>query len=161
MQLAYPHIYDNALRVQEQVKEYCLKANRPEDAARLMAVSKTRTVEEIYPAVAAGLRLFGENRVQELSAKAEFFKENGADCHLIGQLQTNKVKYLPELTDVIESVDSLRLAQEISRRYEKAGRTARIFLEVNIGAEESKTAERTFHFAPYASVETIAYQTTP
>lgn len=139
VQLELKTIQENALRVQESVWEACIKAGREQNAVQLMAVSKTRPIEQILPAIQAGLRLFGENRVQELSQKAEFFAQHQAVCHLIGQLQTNKVKYLPALTDTIESVDSLHLGQEISRRYSQAGKQAKLLLEVNIGAEESKS----------------------
>lgn len=150
MDLQAQTIFENAKRVNEQVQQTCAKANRPAGAVQLMAVSKTRPVEQILPAVQAGLRLFGENRVQELAAKAEFFAQQGAVCHLIGQLQTNKVKYLPPLTDTVESVDSLKLAQALSRRYAAAGQTVQVYLEVNIGGEASKSG-----VAPAAAQELI------
>ncbi|MEG0092030.1 MAG: YggS family pyridoxal phosphate-dependent enzyme, partial [Oscillospiraceae bacterium] len=86
-----------------------------------------------------GIKLFGENKVQELIEKDVVFKEHSLPCHIIGSLQTNKVKYLPPLTNYIQSVDSIKLAQEISRQYLKAEKVANILIEVNIGQEESKS----------------------
>lgn len=132
-------IRENYQRVKENIAQACRQAGRRESEVRLMTVSKTQTLEAIAEAVAAGADLFGENRVQELRQKADFFREHGVECHLIGQLQTNKVKYLPELTDTVQSVDGEKLAAEIDRQYAKQGKTARVLIEVNIGGEESKS----------------------
>lgn len=132
------NIYDNVRRVMSEIEEACIKYGRDPKDVTLMGVSKTQPVEKIREVYDAGVRLFGENRVQELVRKSDFFKELGVPCHIIGQLQTNKVKYLPPLTDTIHSVDSLKLAKEIEKQYSKAGKTANICLEINIGMEESK-----------------------
>jgi len=136
---AYGYVADNIKAVRERIAEACALAGRSCDEVSLMAVSKTQPAETLAAAAAAGVTLFGENRVQELVQKSEFFAGNDVACHIIGTLQTNKVKYLPALTDTIQSVDSLKLAQEISRQYTKAGRTANVLIELNIGAEESKS----------------------
>ncbi len=128
----------NYAAVRERIAQACRQAGRPESEVRLMAVSKTKPAEAIEAAADAGATLFGENRVQEMQQKAEVFTRRGLTCHMIGRLQTNKVKYLPALTGTIHSVDSERLAAEIDRQYAKHGKTARVLLEVNIGEQESK-----------------------
>ncbi len=105
---------------------------------QLIAVTKTRSVEEINAAIALGVRHIGENRVQELLEKYPYLNLDGVNIHLIGRLQTNKVKYIIDKVDLIHSVDSLRLAEEISKRAEKIGKIQEVLVEVNIGSEESK-----------------------
>lgn len=107
-------------------------------STQLIAVTKTRTVEEINAAIACGVRHIGENRVQELLEKYDSINRDGITIHLIGSLQTNKVKYIIDKVDLIHSVDSLKLASEISKRAEKIGKVQKILIEVNLGGEESK-----------------------
>ncbi len=104
----------------------------------LIAVTKTRTVDEINCAIDYGVQHIGENRVQELLEKYEGLHKDGVKIHLIGRLQTNKVKYIIGKVDLIHSVDSLKLAEEISKRATKAGISQRVLVEVNIGNEDSK-----------------------
>ncbi len=133
------NIFENIKRIQDDVSEICIKNNRNPDDVQIMAVSKTNTIEKMQIVYDAGLRLFGENRVQELISKQEFFKKNkDASCHIIGALQTNKVKYLPSITNFIQSVDSVKLLTEINKQYQKNKKVANILIEVNIGNEESK-----------------------
>lgn len=132
------NIEENVKRVQNEIAEACIKYGRNPEEVTLMGVSKTQDVPAIERAYNAGIRLFGENRVQELVQKGDFFISHNVPCHIIGSLQTNKVKYLPELTDTIQSVDSLKLAAEIEKQYGKAGKHCNICIEVNIGNEESK-----------------------
>lgn len=139
MDSLYTAVADNIKKTHERMAKACAAAGRSEDSVQIMAVSKTQPIEKLEVAYSEGLTLFGENRVQELMAKSAFFKDRNATCHIIGTLQTNKVKYLPEITDTVQSVDSLKLAQEISRQYTKAGKCADILLEINIGKEESKS----------------------
>ncbi len=106
---------------------------------QLLAVTKTRTVEEINYAIGCGVRHIGENRVQELLEKYDHLNKDGVTIHLIGHLQTNKVKYIIDKVDLIHSVDSLRLAQEIAKRAASIGKIQEILLEVNIGEEDSKS----------------------
>ena len=123
-------ISENIARFRDEMKEY------PD--ARLMAVVKTRTGEEIeYAVKECGIDLIGENRVQELLSHEAYFC--GADVHFIGSLQKNKVKYLIGKVKMIESVDSVGLAEEISRRSVKAGIKTEILVEVNIGREPQKS----------------------
>jgi len=104
---------------------------------KLIAVSKTQTIAAILEAYAAGQRLFGENKVQELTAKQEALPPD-IEWHLIGHLQTNKVKYLASFVHTIQSVDSLKLLQEIDKQAERHERTVNCLLQIYIAAEESK-----------------------
>ncbi len=104
----------------------------------LLAVTKTRTAEEINYAIDCGVRHIGENRVQELLEKYDQLHKENVTIHLIGQLQTNKVKYIIDKVDLIHSVDSLRLAKEISKRAEGIGKIQDVLVEVNVGNELSK-----------------------
>ena len=107
-------------------------------SARLMAVSKTRTIEEILAVYDSGCRLFGENHVQEIVAK---FPTKPADLelHMIGHLQSNKVNKVVPLVDMIESVDSLSLLRKINGAAQRAGRVMDVLLEVNTSKEEAKS----------------------
>lgn len=105
---------------------------------QLIAVTKTRTPEEINTAISCGVRHIGENRVQELLEKYDHIQKDGVSIHLIGRLQTNKVKYIIDKVDLIHSVDSYRLAAEISKRASAINKIQEILIEVNIGEEESK-----------------------
>jgi pyridoxal phosphate enzyme (YggS family) len=114
------------------------RAGRPAGAARLVAATKTVTVEHIAEGVRAGLSILGENRVQEALPKIAAFTQAPVHWHFIGQLQRRKVRSVIGLFDLIHSVDSLDLAQEIDRRAGEAGRRQDVLLEVNIGKEPTK-----------------------
>ena len=152
MENIYSYVADNVKKVQEEIARACVKYGRNPEDVILMGVSKTQPVEKLQVAYDAGIRLFGENRVQELQQKAEFFQANNVPCHIIGTLQTNKVKYLPALTDTIQSVNSLKLANEIEKQYGKAGKKANICLEINIGDEDSKSG------IPYSQAMELVHQ---
>ncbi len=107
-------------------------------SVRLVAVSKTRPVNDIIEAFDAGQHLFGENRVQELLAKKDLLPQN-IEWHLIGHLQTNKVKYVVPFISMIESVDSIRLLSLINEEARKAGRVVNCLLQIHIAEEESKS----------------------
>jgi len=109
----------------------------PEDV-HLVAVSKTRTVEEMKEAYVSGQRDFGENKVQELVNKYDSF-DGSVRWHLIGHLQRNKVKYIVGKVFLIHSLDSIRLLNELEKQYSEAGLTADVLIEINIGREENKT----------------------
>ncbi len=104
----------------------------------LLAASKTVAPEYINFAADCGLKLIGENRVNELLEKYEYIDKDRLDIHFIGQLQTNKVKYIVDKVSMIHSVDSLKLAEEISKRSLKIGKVMDVLVEINIGAEASK-----------------------
>ena len=107
-------------------------------AARLVVVTKTHPVEKLREAYAAGARLFGENRVQEMAAKQPELPAD-VEWHQIGQLQTNKVKYLAPFVHTVESVDSLRLLRELDRQAARHDRVIRGLLQFHIAQEETKT----------------------
>ncbi len=107
------------------------------DGVKLVAVSKTRSIEEIMEAYDAGQRLFGENKVQELSSKCQRLPED-IEWHYIGHLQTNKVKQLIPYVSVIHSVDSLKLLAIINKEAQKIDKVITVFLEFHIASEESK-----------------------
>ncbi len=130
---------DENLRI---IKERCAEAKEKfrssDDVIRIMAVTKTVAPEAINHAIGLGMNLLGENRVQEYLSKADLY-DKSAEVQFIGHLQTNKVKYIINSVSMIQSVDSLKLGQEISRLAVKNGRTMDILCEVNIGGEDSKS----------------------
>lgn len=132
-------VQENYKRVKANVEEAAIKAGRKPEEVRLMAV--TKTVESVYinKVLDLGADLIGENRVQEYLGKKDELHLDGVERHLIGHLQTNKVKQIVGEVDMIESVDSVRLAKEISRVSEKKGITTNVLVEVNVGREESKS----------------------
>ena len=152
MENIYSYVAENVKRVQDEINEVCAKYGRNPEDVILMGVSKTQPVEKLEVAFNAGIKQFGENRVQELVQKADFFSSHNVPCHIIGTLQTNKVKYLPPLTDTIQSVNSLKLANEIEKQYGKAGKKANICLEINIGDEDSKSG------IPYGQAMELVHQ---
>ena len=121
----------------ERISAAAEKAGRDPSEIRLMAVTKTVAPEKINEAIKSGCDLLGENRVQELLEKYESY-DKSAEIHFIGRLQTNKVKYIVDKVTMIESVDSIKLAEEIEKRCSKIGKIMDILLEVNIAGEESK-----------------------
>ena len=128
---------ENLRQVEQRIENACKRANRQRNEVTLIAVSKTKPIsmlEEIYK---EGIRCFGENKVQELVDKAGQLPED-IRWHMIGHLQRNKVKYIIDKVYLIHSVDSLRLAEEISKEAVKHGVTANILIEVNVAGEESK-----------------------
>lgn len=122
--------------IKEQVAEAMDKSGR-KDEVRIMAVTKTVAVDRINYAESLGINLLGENRVQEFLGKYENYSEN-SEIHFIGGLQNNKVKYIIDKVSMIHSVDSVKLAEEISRRALSKNLIMDILLEVNIGKELSK-----------------------
>lgn len=130
-------ISENLTDVKQNIKKACERANRYVEDVTLIAVSKTKPVEMLREAYAAGARDFGENKVQELMDKIPVLPED-IRWHMIGHLQRNKVKYIVDKVWLIHSVDSLRLAEEISTQALKKKVTVNILIEVNVAQEESK-----------------------
>lgn len=130
-------VCDNYKRVEEKVQRACERAGRKREEVTLIAVSKTKPLSMIEELLPLGVRDFGENKVQELTAKAEVLSKD-IRWHMIGHLQRNKVKYVVDKVCMIHSVDSLRLAEEISKEAEKKGVEVPILLEVNVAGEDSK-----------------------
>ncbi len=132
-------ITDNVALVRERIARAATRVGRSPDSVTLMAVSKTVEPERIRQAYAAGIRVFGENRVQEFGEKAEALSNlKEAEWRLIGHLQSNKAKKAAELFHAIDSVDSLRLAEKLSQAAEQAGKTLSVLIEIKVGEEESK-----------------------
>jgi pyridoxal phosphate enzyme (YggS family) len=129
--------------IQRRISSACARARRGPSEVRLMAVSKTHPASAIREAFAAGVTLFGENRVQEFAEKSGELGGIAAEIHLIGHLQSNKTTKAAELFDAVHSVDSTKLAERLDSAAEKLGKTLTILLEVNVGGEEAKSG-----FAP-------------
>lgn len=130
---------ENYKRILDNVKETAVKAGRNENDVRLMCVTKTVEAPYINRVLELGADLIGENRVQEYLGKRDDLKLDGVEKHLIGHLQTNKVKQIVGQVDMIESVSSVKLAKEISKVSSKLGIITNCLVEVNIGKEESKS----------------------
>ncbi|MGI5933137.1 MAG: YggS family pyridoxal phosphate-dependent enzyme [Eubacterium sp.] len=130
-------VTENLKDIRQQVADACRRAGRNPETVTLIAVSKTKPAEMLQEAYDAGVRDFGENKVQEMMQKEEILPAD-IRWHMIGHLQRNKVKYLMGKTELIHSVDSLRLAEEISRLSVKNQICTDILIEVNIAGEESK-----------------------
>lgn len=128
---------ENYRRVKENIRKACETAGRNEQDVTLLAVSKTKPVDMLLDVYQAGARDFGENKVQELVDKIPQLPSD-IRWHMIGHLQRNKVKYIVDKVYLIHSVDSLRLAEEISREAVKKQTEVNILIEVNVAQEESK-----------------------
>ena len=141
-----PTLLENISTVYKRMSHAAMRAGRDPEEVKLIAVTKTVGVEQIREAMDAGLRIFGENRVQEAKAKIEElarlstanFRLPTMEWHLIGHLQRNKAKYAVQLFDLIHSVDSVELAREISKHSEKIGKVQRVLVEVKLSPEETK-----------------------
>ncbi len=131
------NISENLNHVEQEIRNACDRAGRSRDTVTLIAVSKTKPVSLLMEAYDAGIRDFGENRVQELLEKYEVMPKD-IRWHMIGHLQKNKVKYIVDKVCLIHSVDSLSLAEEISRQAVKKNVNVNILVEINIGEEETK-----------------------
>lgn len=132
-------IEENLGKVRMAVAEAAKRAGRDPAEVRLVAVSKTRPVKEIRRAIAAGQLDFGENYAQELRDKMKEIAEPGVRWHFIGHLQKNKVKYVAGKVAEMHSLDGADLARELSRRAEGSGAVLPVFIEVNLGGEETKS----------------------
>ncbi|MBQ2891089.1 MAG: YggS family pyridoxal phosphate-dependent enzyme [Clostridia bacterium] len=129
-------ILENIKEVEKKIENAAKSAGRKRDEITLIGVSKTKPVSLIKEAVGCGIRVLGENRVQEIMEKFDHIE--GAVWHLIGHLQKNKVKYIIDKVDLIHSVDSLELAKEIDKQAKKFDKVQKILIQVNISGEESK-----------------------
>lgn len=132
-------ISDNLSYIRDEMANACLKAGRPTDSVQLLAVTKTVSAERINAAIELGVTHIGENRVQEFLQKRDALRLDRVQKHLIGHLQTNKVRQIVGQVDMIQSVDSMRLAKAISDRSDYLGIVTPILVEVNIGGEEAKS----------------------
>jgi len=130
-------IRDNLLKVRERIERAAQRAGRDPKEIKLVAVSKMVEVDRIKEAIEAGVSILGENYVQEAQEKIEALGKP-VSWHFIGHLQSNKAKYAVRLFDVIHSLDSIPLAEELSRRAEQPDRVIRVMIEVNLSKEATK-----------------------
>lgn len=133
-------IKDNITRIQKELAEACQKANRDPSEVSLIAVTKFNDAYRVKEAIDAGVKHIGENRVQEAQEKLPQLEKMGVHVvrHMIGHLQTNKVKFVVPLFDMIQSVDRLSLAQEIEKHCAKINKTMDILIEINSGEEQKE-----------------------
>ncbi len=132
-----PTIRDNLVKVRERMERAAQKAERDPKEIKLVAVSKTVEVERIKEAIEAGVSILGENYVQEAQKKIETLGKP-VFWHFIGHLQSNKAKHAVRLFDVIHSIDSIPLAEELDRRAEQSDRVIKVMIEVNLSKEATK-----------------------
>jgi pyridoxal phosphate enzyme (YggS family) len=133
-------ISERIARVRQRMEDAAKRAGRNASDVTLMGVTKTQPSEVIREAYQAGLRVFGENRVQEFQEKSELIADlHGAEWRLIGHLQSNKAAKAAGLFNGVDSVDSLRLAEKLNEAAQKLGHRLQILIEVNIGGEEAKS----------------------
>jgi PLP dependent protein len=133
-------VAENIARVQEKIRTAAARARRDPGEITLMAVSKTFPAECIREAYQAGIRHFGENRVQEFAGKVDSLRDLGdARWHMIGHLQTNKAGKAAELFSAIDSVDSLKLPEKLNDSARESGKKLAVLIEVNVGGESAKS----------------------
>ena len=133
-------VAENIARVRERIQAAAMRAGRDADDITLMAVSKTCPAHSIREAYEAGIRQFGENRVQEFAGKVKDLDDLGeARWHMIGHLQSNKATKASELFHAVDSVDSFKLAEKLNEAAIKANKTLAVLIEINVGGEEAKT----------------------
>jgi hypothetical protein len=133
-------VAQNIVHVRERISAAARRAGRDPENITLMAVSKTFSPKRIREAYEAGLRIFGENKVQEFSGKAEALADlRDAEWHMVGHLQTNKSAKAAELFSAIDSLDSLRLAQKLDSAAKQLGKKISVLIEINVGGESAKS----------------------
>ncbi len=130
-------IAKNLKKVEEKIAESCLKSGRDRAEIKLIAVSKTQSIELIKETLSCGVIHFGENKAQELRDKAEIFTGDFV-WHFIGHLQSNKIKYVIKAAEFIHSVDSIKLAEEINSKAEQVGKKQKVLLEIKTSDEATK-----------------------
>ena len=131
---------DRIDEVRSRIENACRRAGRDPDGVTLVAVSKTFSLEEIQAAAALGLRVFGENKAQEMEAKHKGWPSDAPDVswHMIGHLQRNKASIVAERADVFHALDSMRLARRLDQKCQEAGRVLLCLVQVNVSGEDSK-----------------------
>jgi hypothetical protein len=141
-------IKDNLLNIEKNIDKALQKSGRMNDKVELIAVTKTVGVNEINEALDLGLKNIGENRVQELVKKYDIIG-NDANFHMIGHLQTNKVKYIIDKVSLIHSLDSLSLAKELNNRARINDLIMNVLIQVNVAEEESKYGLKVDEVIPF------------
>src|SRR5215475_1968664 len=133
-------ILENIARVQERIRNSAVRAGRNPREITLMAVSKTFPAERIREAYEAGIRNFGENRVQEFAGKVDDLRDlREARWHMIGHLQSNKAGKAAELFHSVDSVDSLKLAERLNEAAARTNKKLSVLIEINVGGEAAKS----------------------
>lgn len=135
----FSYLDENYKRVTFEIEEAAMKSGRNPEDIKLMAVTKTVSPLMINHMISLGVDLIGENKVQELLSKLDFLTKDNLEMHIIGHLQSNKVRKIIDVVSMIQSVDSVSLAREISRQSVLHNKETDILIEVNIGDEEAKT----------------------
>lgn len=135
----YDYIENNLLKIKQKINRACLQIDRDPKSIYIIAVSKTFPVDTVASALDYNQLDFGENRVQELLEKEAEFRDRIIHWHLIGHLQTNKVKFIVPFVFLIHSVDSLKLAQKIQQEAAKINRIVKCLVQVNTSGEDQKT----------------------
>ena len=130
-------IRDNIDTISQDIRDICIRAGKDPGNVTIIAVTKTVDTDRINYAIGCGIQNIGENKVQEIMNKYENIEGN-VNWHLIGHLQTNKVKYIIDKVALIHSIDSIGLAEEINRRAEKAGLVKDVLVQVNVAQEDTK-----------------------
>lgn len=141
-------IGDRVARVRDRIAEACMKSGRDPSEVTLMAVTKTVDAERINAAIRAGITHIGENRVQEFLGKRDALALEGVEAHLIGHLQSNKTRQIVGKVDMIQSVDSVKIARAIGRISTEQGIITPVLVEVNIGGEDSKSGVSSDELVP-------------
>jgi pyridoxal phosphate enzyme (YggS family) len=145
MIVAPDRIADRVKKVRDRIESAAVSCGRNPESVKIVAASKTVPVDRIEAAMHAGIRVFGENYVQEAEEKIETLGRDRVSWHFVGHLQTNKAKYAVRLFDLIHSVDSLKIARELDRRARGVGTVQKILIQVNVSGEESKSGIDTAH----------------
>ena len=151
MPLTLDEIARNVSHVKDEIRKAALESGHPADEVRLVAATKMNDAEHVRAAIAAGVDICGENRVQEMLEKQALGAYAGVPLHFIGHLQRNKVRQVVGLCELIHSVDSIVLLREVSRVAEMRGLLQDVLMEVNIGREDSKSG-----FFPEVLAESLA-----
>lgn len=141
-------VKDNLLIIEQNIHKALQKSGRTNDNVDIIAVTKTVGIEQINEAIDAGLNKIGENRVQELVKKYDIIGEK-VEYHMIGHLQTNKVKYIIDKVSLIHSLDRLSLAKELNKRAKKSGLTVDALIQVNVAEEKSKYGLKVNQVIPF------------
>lgn len=133
-------IKNNLITIRQQIEQYCLQAQRPKSAVKLLAVSKTKPVDAILAAYHAGQTAFGENYVQEGIEKIQYFNRQGIqlEWHFIGSLQSNKTKWVAEHFDWIQTLDRFKTAERLNRQRPSHKAPLNVLIQINISGEDSK-----------------------
>ena len=139
MENYYNFLDENIIEINDKIINACKEAQKNISDITLIGITKTVSSDVIFKAIEKGVVNIGENKVQEMLSKYDDLKSIKHKTHIVGHLQTNKVKYLPHKIDMIQSVDSIKLANTINKEYAKENLLCEVLVEVNIGNENNKT----------------------